>query len=126
MTTIEGIDGVPVRTPTLPPATHTNCWVVGKGLLTVVDPASPWEDEQTRLFESLRSRMDAGERVERLFLTHHHADHVSGAVDLKERLAGLGFDVPIAAHPETATLLLGEVAVDDLVHDGDVLPCGRD
>ena len=48
-----GIEVVPVRTPTVPPATHTNTYVVGDGLLTVIDPASPWDDEQTRLAEHL-------------------------------------------------------------------------
>jgi hypothetical protein len=38
---VPGIRVVKVRTPTLPPATHTNCYVVGDGELAVFDPASP-------------------------------------------------------------------------------------
>src|SRR6266542_881763 len=85
---------VPLRTPTLPPATHTNCYIVGdaaRGVI-VIDPASPYPEEQARLEAAL-----AGTRVIELVLTHHHLDHVSGAQVLAERL-GVG----VAAHAETA------------------------
>ena len=42
-----------VRTPTLPPATHTNVYAVGAAdaprRVAVVDPASPWTEEQAAL-----------------------------------------------------------------------------
>src|SRR5438552_616627 len=41
-----GIRLVPLRTPTLPPATHTNCYVVGGDEVIVIDPASPYDEEQ--------------------------------------------------------------------------------
>ena len=51
--TVEGapwIRVVPLRTPTLPPATHTACYLVGPsegpGEVFVVDPASPYADQQ--------------------------------------------------------------------------------
>jgi ribonuclease/clavin/mitogillin len=115
-----GIGVVPVRTPTLPPATHTNVWVIGRSRLTVVDPASPWEDEQGRLLEALDA---TGASVERIFLTHHHPDHVGGAMALQAALAARGRRAPIAAHPVTADLLRGIVAVDEAVGDGDDLVC---
>ncbi len=37
-----GIFLFPVRTPTLPPATHTNCYIIGGDELIVIDPASPY------------------------------------------------------------------------------------
>lgn len=111
------VDRVPVRTPTLPPATHTNVWVLGDASLTVVDPASPYDDQQQALFDALQSRVAAGARVERIVLTHHHHDHVSGAQDLKDRLADAGMPVPILAHPETTALI--DVAVDEPLLDGE-------
>jgi glyoxylase-like metal-dependent hydrolase (beta-lactamase superfamily II) len=65
-----------VRTPTIPPATHTNCYRVGD---TVIDPASPYDDEQERLHAWL------GPGVTRILLTHHHHDHVGGVEDLRAR-----------------------------------------
>lgn len=106
---------VPVRTPTLPPATHTNVWCLGDRAITVVDPASPWEDQRAMLFDALRERIDAGARVERIVLTHHHLDHVSGADDLRQRLAAIGHDVPVLAHRATASLVALEV--DALLED---------
>ena len=116
-----GIEVVPVRTPTVPPATHTNTYVVGDGLLTVIDPASPWDDEQTRLAEHLEDRRAAGERVERIVLTHHHHDHVGGVEALR---AALGGDVPVLAHPVTADLIARRVKVDAFLEHGDRLVCG--
>lgn len=116
-----GVARVAVRSPTLPPATHTNCYLVGHTALTVIDPASPWEDEQELL---VRSIVASGLPVERILLTHHHVDHVSGASALQARLAAEGVAVPIAAHPVTAELLRGQIAVQELLHDGQVLACG--
>src|SRR5690606_38154488 len=95
-----GVRVLAVRSPTLPPATHTNCYVAGTDRLTVFDPASPWPEEQARLAEAL----DAAGRVERVVLTHHHPDHVSGTEALRRHLADLGHDVPVLAHPRTAAL----------------------
>ena len=112
---------VAVRTPTLPPATHTNSWVLGRGSLTVVDPASPYQDERDRLYTALRARRANGDRVERLFLTHHHHDHVAGTVDLRDRLAADGQPVTVAAHPITAALLDGAIEVTEPLDDGAAL-----
>ncbi|MFN7144809.1 MAG: MBL fold metallo-hydrolase [Myxococcota bacterium] len=70
------IDVLPVRTPTVPPATHTNVYRLGR---VVIDPASPWPDEQERLAAWL------GGGVDTILLTHHHGDHVGGVVDLVRR-----------------------------------------
>lgn len=112
---------VAVRTPTLPPATHTNTWIYGTEQWTVVDPASPYEDEQARLFAELMAGIAEGRTIRRLFLTHHHLDHVSGAVDLQRRLREAGHDVPIAAHPVTADLVRARIPVDEPVVHGDDL-----
>src|SRR5512138_1490217 len=51
-----GIVLVPLHTPTLPPATHTNCYVVGGDEVVVIDPASPYEKEQDLLDRVLEKR----------------------------------------------------------------------
>jgi glyoxylase-like metal-dependent hydrolase (beta-lactamase superfamily II) len=107
---------LPVRTPTLPPATHTNAYILGEDRLVVVDPASPYPEEQAALDEALSTLASEGRRVERIFLTHHHVDHVSGAAHLAERLS-----VPVVAHPETARRLVGRVTVTETLDEGDRL-----
>lgn len=100
------IDRFPVRTPTLPPATHTNCYVLDG--VTVVDPASPYADEQERLAQALE-RFE----LQRIVLTHHHPDHVGGAADLARRRG-----LPVLAHPVTQSLC-PDIPFAGALDDGD-------
>src|SRR5438067_504290 len=105
---------VPVRTPTLPPATRTNCYIVGDAARAVaIDPATPYADEQARLDAYLA---DHGIRLESIVLTHHHVDHVGDAARLAAK-----HSVPVAAHAETASRVAGRVAVARILADGDEL-----
>jgi endoribonuclease LACTB2 len=106
-----GIVLVPLRTPTLPPATHTNCYVVGGDEVVVIDPASPYEEEQAMLDHVLERR-----NVREIWLTHLHRDHVGGANHLKEKRG-----LKIAAHPITAHDLDGIVKVDRTFGEGERL-----
>lgn len=114
-----GIRRLAVRTPTLPPATHTNTYVIGHGQLWVVDPASPWEDEQQRLQQALDQCIADGESVEAIVLTHHHADHIGGAAALRSH-----YQVPLFAHPETVPLVAWSTEVDALWEHEEVRMCG--
>lgn len=116
-----GVAICPVRTPTLPPATHTNCYIVGERRLVVIDPASPYDDERTELDAAIDTLTARGAKLEAIWLTHHHQDHVSGA----EYLAGRT-GAPIAAHPETAARLAGRVPVARSLRDGDVIELDGD
>ncbi|HKE18261.1 MAG TPA: MBL fold metallo-hydrolase [Kofleriaceae bacterium] len=116
-----GIAVCPVRTPTLPPATHTNTYVVGglergAGDVVVIDPASPYDDERAALDRELDALLAAGGRVRAILLTHHHLDHVSGAAHLA---AAVG--APIWAHADTARLLAGRLEIHHMLADGDVI-----
>jgi glyoxylase-like metal-dependent hydrolase (beta-lactamase superfamily II) len=105
-----GVRVLALRTPTLPPATHTNAYLIGPadGPVAVVDPGSPYPEERAALERHL-----AAAPVARILLTHHHGDHVGGAAALAARLG-----VPVAAHAATARRLAGRVAVTELIEDG--------
>lgn len=104
-----------VRSPTLPPATHTNCYVVGARELIVIDPGSPYPEEQAALDLALDAYAAAGRNVREIWITHHHGDHIGGAAHLANRLG-----VPVAAHEITARLIRDEVNVTRLLRDGEV------
>ena len=114
-----GVILVPLRTPTLPPATHTNCLLIGDDRLAVVDPGSPWPEEQAVLDRTLDLLAAEGRRATEIVLTHHHLDHVAGAMALSARLG-----LPIAAHAETAARLAGEVRIDRLIEGDEPLALG--
>src|SRR5262249_60614640 len=110
-----GIVLVPLRAPTLPPATHTNCLLLGDEELWVVDPGSPYPEEQATLEKTLALLDEEGRRAVGILLTHHHLDHVGGAVALARKLS-----LPIAATAQTAEQL--DFPVDRVLRDGDAPP----
>ncbi|MFO0681772.1 MAG: MBL fold metallo-hydrolase [Sandaracinus sp.] len=111
---------VPFRTPTLAPATHTNLVVfASESEALVIEPATPYDDERSRMLEALRALEAQGTRVVAIALTHHHPDHVGGARWLREQL-----DVPLLAHAATRERLEGSVAIDRVIDDGEVLRVG--
>lgn len=99
---------LPVRTATLPPASHTNVWMPGGGRFAIVDPGADEAGELERLAAMAGRRREAGSEPAAVVLTHHHADHTSGTAWLAQRLG-----LPVHAHPETfARLELGGTGVE--------------
>lgn len=108
------IEMLPVRTPTLPPATHTNSFLVGTGEAVLIEPATPYHEEQDRMVDWVRGARLRGVEPVAILATHHHPDHVGGAMALRERLG-----LPLWAHAMTAQRLDGIVEVDRLIQDGE-------
>lgn len=106
-----GIRVLALRTPTLPPAAHTNVYLVGpdRGPIVAVDPGSPYPEEQAVLDAVLSDLPIAA-----IALTHHHGDHIGGANALAMR-----WGVPILAHASTARRLEGVVEVTRELVDGE-------
>jgi glyoxylase-like metal-dependent hydrolase (beta-lactamase superfamily II)/8-oxo-dGTP pyrophosphatase MutT (NUDIX family) len=107
-----GIHIFPVETPTLPPATHTNAYLLGTGELLLVDPGSADSGECERLFSFVEALAREGARLKAIILTHHHADHVGGVMAARNRLGA-----PIWCHERTASRLPS--AADRLLQDGE-------
>lgn len=101
-----GLAYIPLETPTLPPARHTLCFLLGEESLVVVDPGSADPGQLQRL-----DRVIGDRTVEAVLFTHHHPDHVGGLSWAQER------GIPLWMHRSTADPL--GVRPDRELRDGD-------
>jgi endoribonuclease LACTB2 len=110
---------IPLKTPTLPPATHTNCFIVGRKEFIVVDAASTEIEEQAKLHKLIDEMIERGGICREIIVSHLHDDHHGGETALQKHLKKKGFDVPVAAHKLTAEKL-PHIKFDKFINDGDV------
>ncbi len=103
----------PMKTRPLPPATHTNTYLVGESDMALIDPGSGEREELDSLFALIEALRQDGRRLRAILLSHHHPDHLGGLAAVRER-----FPVPVAAHADTAR----HVGVDVALQDGDWIP----
>jgi len=103
---VPGVVLLPLPSTTIPPATHTNCLIVGEGECLLIDPGT---DDQAALAEldALLGRLE-GRRVTAIAVTHGHRDHTAGAAEVRRRLG-----VPLLAHPALAAKLGADRALTD-------------
>ena len=111
-----GIYLCPLRTPTIPPATHTNCFLIGGDELVIIDPGSPFPDQQQRLDAVIDRFLAEGRRFREILITHLHPDHIGGVGHVAAR-----YRLPVAAHRATAEAIAGDVRVDRLIEDEEVI-----
>ncbi|MGH9847935.1 MAG: MBL fold metallo-hydrolase, partial [Blastocatellia bacterium] len=105
-----------LRTPTIPPATHTNCYIIGGDEMVVIDPGSPYADQQARLDYIIEEFIASGRRIREIIITHLHPDHIGGVMHLAGK-----FNLPVATHRLTAEPINGEVRVDRFIEDEDLI-----
>ncbi len=117
---VPGIWMLPLQTPTIPPATTTNAYLVGEEALYLVDPATYETSERERLFAFVDERVSEGRRMAGVLVTHHHPDHVGTVQEAAER-----YDVPVHAHALTLERLPARPRDARVIVDGAILPLGR-
>ena len=110
-----GVEVVPVKTATLPPADHTNSYLIGdpEGDFVLVDPAA-------RMREGMEALAIAVERhngnLLAIVFTHPHSDHLGDFDLLRE-----AFDVPIWGSQQTSE----QIPCQRILHDGETLQLGQ-
>lgn len=114
ITLAQSVQVLPLRTPTILPATATNTMIVGRSRLLVIEPATPYEPERCQLIELLEQRRAQGAEIVAVALTHHHVDHIGFAQGLSERYA-----VPVWAHAQTASRV--QIPIGRELSEGDVI-----
>ncbi|MDF1563549.1 MAG: MBL fold metallo-hydrolase [Deltaproteobacteria bacterium] len=111
-----GVQLLALPAPTLPPATHTNCYLLGTGEERIlVDPGADDPADARPLLEALDALAAAGIRLREVWLTHHHRDHHAALPYLRARQT-----IRCRAHPLTARALPGGV-VDATLRDEEVV-----
>lgn len=112
----------PLRTETLPPATHTNCFIVGRKEFVVIDAASKDEAELAKLFELVDSLIEKGFACKEIIVSHLHRDHFGGETVLKNHLrAKFGLEIPVSAHRITAESLQGKVEFQKFIKADEII-----
>lgn len=115
-----GIQLLPLKSDTLPPAEHTNLYFVGHQKLFLIDPATTYREDRDLLLDYLERLKADGMTPHRIVLTHQHHDHSSAARWLRDTLK-----IPVMASAITKTLLAPTCPVDEVVEDGQVLEAGE-
>jgi len=121
---VEALPGVRqmwVRSHTLPPARHTNCFLLGdaQSHRVLVDP-SPASDAEMEKLIAVAQR----HAVHEIFLTHHHRDHCERADDIARRLQiplGMSDDTRGRIFDRTDGRFFRDIPGVNLYREGDVL-----
>ena len=112
---------VPLKSPTLPPATHTHCYVIGDTQrFVVIDPGAATELDLEPLVELLDELFAQGAQCEAIVLTHHHQDHLAAIPLIRARYPERRW--PIWAHALTEALIAHQV--ERRLHHGELLELG--
>lgn len=100
---------IPVRTRALPPAAWTNTTLIGTKRLFVLDPGG---DDLSVVKAEIAERCQQGAKLEGVILSHHHQDHLAGALQL---------EAPIYCHDLAVPHLPADFPEPHLLKDGSEL-----
>ena len=110
-----GVECIPIPTDTLPPATHTNCYILGVpgGDRVIIDPAAKSDEGIRILTEKVNDILQSGSQIVATVFTHRHPDHIG---DLKA-VSNL-YTAPIWATEETHSTI-PPCDTDSVLKEGD-------
>ncbi len=110
-----GVECVPLPTDTLPPATHTNCYILGVpgGERIIIDPAAKCVEGLTQLREKIERILDDGSTIKATIFTHMHADHIGDLPAISQI-----YQAPVWASSETLATI-PSCDTDRPLSDGD-------
>ena len=99
-----GVEVVPLETETLPPSTHTNCYILGEpgGEMVIVDPAARSGRSLDYLGAKISGALSPGSRIVASVFTHMHPDHIGDLSGISEI-----YQAPIWASEETLEAIPG-------------------
>jgi glyoxylase-like metal-dependent hydrolase (beta-lactamase superfamily II) len=103
----------PMRTRPLPPATHTNAYLVGESEMALIDPGGEEPGDLLALFRLIETLAADGRCLKMVLATHHHPDHIGAVEHVRSR-----YGVPVGAHPAAGEA----VRADFTLRDGDLVP----
>ena len=108
-----GVECLPIPTATLPPSTHTNCFVIGQGdELLLVDPAIQDEEGQAIIVQRLNELESNGKRIKAILYTHRHIDHIGDRSRIQDIV-----DVEVLGTTET----LAAIGGGTVIKEGDII-----
>ena len=120
-----GVECILIPTNTLPPSTHTNCFVLGErgGQRVIVDPAIRDEEGFNLLMDKVEEIRGDGSTILCTIFTHRHQDHL-GDMDLISQI----YQAPVWGSEETLSAL-PEIPGTRKLSEGDIVsvdgPSGR-
>ena len=99
-----GVECIPLPTQTLPPATHTNCYVLGipGGDRVIIDPAAKTDEALEILSNKIEEIKSSGSEIKATIFTHKHQDHIGNMNKIYDF-----YDAPIWGSKETLDSLPG-------------------
>ena len=111
-----GVECLPLPTQTLPPATHTNCYVLGVsgGERIIVDPAAKSKEALEILEMKVREIESTGSKIIATIFTHKHPDHIGDLMKISEI-----YQAPIWASKETLEII-PKCETDKILKEGDI------